>query len=55
MVDFPQHDRPSGLSGARDSWDEGLAGELLGNDYFPEPSGDLTPPVATFMLLGTSQ
>jgi len=33
-VDFPQFGLPAGLSGGSDTWDNGLAGELLSADYF---------------------
>lgn len=33
-VDFPQFGLPTGLSGGSDTWDNGLAGELLSADYF---------------------
>lgn len=40
---WPQTDKPLGLSGGADAWDDGLAGALLSADYFgvSAPSGNL--------------
>ena len=32
-VPWPQHDKPAGLSGGADQWDDGPAGKLLIDDY----------------------
>ena len=35
----PEADRPAGLSGGADAWDDGLAGGLLSADYFAAAAG----------------
>lgn len=38
-VPSPSHDRPTGLSGGADVWDDGLAGLLLTSDFMqPAPA-----------------
>jgi len=50
-VKLPNTDRPSGLSGGSDTWDNGLAGVLLSADYFAESASpstsELQPPLFT--------
>lgn len=36
MIENPQFDRPSNFNGASDSWDNGLAGQILTAEYFEE-------------------
>ena len=45
-VTFPNTDKPSGLSGGSDVWDNSTAGPILLGDYFVEDSGPVTYDVA---------
>lgn len=43
---FPQHDKPSGLSGGSDAWDDDLGGLILSADYFESAPGNQSLSVA---------
>ena len=40
LVPSPNHDKPTGLSGGADVWDNGTAGLLLVQDFMQEAAAD---------------